>query len=807
MSNTAAVPLRAGGTVDRSEYLYIERAEDADLLALLAEGRYANVLTSRQMGKSSLVVSTARKLQARKIDCVNIDIGELGSDENQADAYQGLLASICDQLAIELDLQEWLASTSGTPNQQFLRFFREIGSQLTRPVVIFLDEIDATLSIPYSDDLFIAIRTISNERAFHPGYGRFTFCLVGVASPSELVKNRRKTPYNIAVTLELRDFDGDRDDLTPLLAELHPDPETARRMLGRILYWTGGQPYLTMRFVLDLAGEGETDVDTYVARTYVTLQEVMNARGHFEQISGFIEERLSDALATFALYERILDGKKKVPDLPNRVHTQLKLSGLVKRDPDGNLIVRNPLYEALFDRRWIASSKPRRTLRRLRMYLAGAAALGLLVIGTVTQSARIEFRKAQSDLATLSQTADPVLAESAYSDLARDNSGLMASLVHRRYEARVREAYAGFTARRAAALEKRAAAERVRGAYDAALLYGATAAVVLGKPPSAETKQLYDQLGLDRLRATLRGPSVLSGGIAVSRDGRFIAVGNTVWSASDGRVAYELPNRSVNTVAFDEQGLLYTGDDNGASKRWDGRKQKDFNVDLPAASSAVTAIAVSADGTMIGVTSADSPEALLYSTTTPRVITLPHQQEVSAIRFSANGTAVTASYRTVRLWSWSGKAIGRPMQHRDAVRAVALSPDGRLVATAAGPVLTIWSSGGVKLAERSEPSRIDDVAISDDGEEIAIVSAKGLDRYRADLSPLERIAVDKPIGVAYAPDRSWIVTRSVTAARIWSTNPSVAAPRARTPAELLADWQRRLGLVVAPDDQGVIARR
>ena len=57
--------LQAGGTLNPRRDLYIERPEDAQLLELLPDGQYVNVLTSRQMGKSSLMVRTAEALAKR----------------------------------------------------------------------------------------------------------------------------------------------------------------------------------------------------------------------------------------------------------------------------------------------------------------------------------------------------------------------------------------------------------------------------------------------------------------------------------------------------------------------------------------------------------------------------------------------------------------------------------------------------------------------------------------------------------------------------------------------------------------------
>ena len=72
-----------------------------------------------------------------------------------------------------------------------------------------------------------------NERAMVPAYQRIAFCLVGVATPDELIKDRRTTPYNVGKTLWLGDFDASRDDLAPLVENvLSDDPGTRRGLAG-----------------------------------------------------------------------------------------------------------------------------------------------------------------------------------------------------------------------------------------------------------------------------------------------------------------------------------------------------------------------------------------------------------------------------------------------------------------------------------------------------------------------------------------------------------------------------------------------
>ena len=67
------------------------RPEDDEVLERLLAGDYVNVLTSRQMGKSSLMAQTAFALREQGVRVVLIDLaGELGSPLDAATYYKAL---------------------------------------------------------------------------------------------------------------------------------------------------------------------------------------------------------------------------------------------------------------------------------------------------------------------------------------------------------------------------------------------------------------------------------------------------------------------------------------------------------------------------------------------------------------------------------------------------------------------------------------------------------------------------------------------------------------------------------------------
>ena len=65
---------KAGGTLSLDAGSYITRLADEELLQLTLTGEYCNVLTARQMGKSSLMVRIAQSLQEQGVRTVIIDL-------------------------------------------------------------------------------------------------------------------------------------------------------------------------------------------------------------------------------------------------------------------------------------------------------------------------------------------------------------------------------------------------------------------------------------------------------------------------------------------------------------------------------------------------------------------------------------------------------------------------------------------------------------------------------------------------------------------------------------------------------------
>jgi hypothetical protein len=206
---TAASFYVTGGTLRRDAPCYVERQADRDLYDVLSRGEFCYVLTSRQMGKSSLMVHTAARLREEGVAVAVLDLTTVGQNLSLEQWYDGLLALMGQQLDLEEELEEyWLAHPRLSPLQRWMAALREVVlARVPGRLVVFVDEIDAVRSLPFStDEFFAAIRACYNRRTQDPEFERLTFCLLGVASPADLISDQRTSPFNVGRRIELTDF-------------------------------------------------------------------------------------------------------------------------------------------------------------------------------------------------------------------------------------------------------------------------------------------------------------------------------------------------------------------------------------------------------------------------------------------------------------------------------------------------------------------------------------------------------------------------------------------------------------------------
>lgn len=393
-----------GGTLRSDSPTYIVRPADSELYNNLTLGHFCYALGQRQIGKSSLMVQTAARLRMNGVAVAVLDLTAIGFNISAEQWYEGLLARIGEQLHLEDELEDyWLDHPRLSPLQRWMAALqRVVLKSCKNRVVIFIDEVDAVLSLPFSSDEFFAgIRELYNRRTDEPELARLTFCLLGVATPSDLVRDIHITPFNIGRRIDLTDFT--EEEAAQLSRGLPPEAESARAVVRRVIYWTGGHPYLTQLMFSALSEEpslrDSADVDRVCKRQFLSSR----TREQNDNLQ-FVSKRILDSdvdparlLDLYAIVHRrngVENRKYPVPSLwrnSTRVHmdetsqpvTVLWLSGII-RIADGYIYVRNRIYYHVFDQQWVKDNMPGAELRRQRTaYRQGvfrAAIIGAIIV-------------------------------------------------------------------------------------------------------------------------------------------------------------------------------------------------------------------------------------------------------------------------------------------------------------------------------------------------------------------------------------------------------------------------------------------
>ena len=367
-----SIRYQVGGALLQDVSSYVTRDSDRQLFEALKAGEFCYVLNSRQMGKSSLMVRTLAQLQESGWKGIILDFSAKDTQSDQPNLwYNGIVNQLNNHFKLldRGDFRTWLKERDFISPVERLGEFIEtvLLPGIIEPIIIFVDEIDSTLGLPFTDDFFALIRACYNRRAEKPDYKRLTFALLGVAAPSELIGDTKRTPFNIGTSIDLSGFT--LAEAQPLAVGLAEKSENPQAVLEAILYWTGGQPFLSQRLCQLVADANDhitasneaSFLEGLVRSRLIENWESQDQQSHLKTIRDRVIKNEQKAGYLLELYRQTRQaGSLPVQNRPEE--QELQLSGLVVKR-EGNLQVYNPIYAEVFNESWIDGE-----LAKLRPY-------------------------------------------------------------------------------------------------------------------------------------------------------------------------------------------------------------------------------------------------------------------------------------------------------------------------------------------------------------------------------------------------------------------------------------------------------